>query len=59
MGLFRKIIEFSENCENQMFKMCKVRTDEFRNCPRPLCCGWCPEKCDNICSKIREEVGDV
>lgn len=46
----------SEECPNQMFHMCKVKTDELRNCPRSICCGFCPKifECDN-CKHLKDK----
>lgn len=46
----------AQNCEEQESFICKAR-DTYRDCDRPLCCGFCPtvDYCESVCSKLLKE----
>lgn len=47
-----------ENCEHYISGMCKIRTNEFRNCVLPRCCAKCNKRYDDepcICKRIYQE----
>jgi hypothetical protein len=53
---FTEANRIGEKCVHMEGFACKPR-DEFRECDRPLCCGFCPivDNCESVCSKLREE----
>lgn len=49
--------KIAEKCENNENLICKVR-DKYRDCDRPLCCGFCPtvDNCENVCKIIEDNI---
>lgn len=61
MALIHDITIKMDECENQMYKMCKVRTNEQRNCASSKCCGICYQVtyCKGVCKYLKGHFLDL
>lgn len=58
MDILSRIESVMYQCPNQLYRMCKLRTNEERNCVLPRCCGICNEvlSCVGRCRFIKTHV---
>jgi hypothetical protein len=63
MATIKDYMKSARECEKQLWKMCKDRSQNHRKCVLPRCCGICHEirNCDGVCiylkKRFKEDLG--
>ncbi len=57
MATLKDFIVAGKNCDKQMWKMCKDRSQHHRKCVLPRCCVICYKirNCEGVCIYLRKK----